>query len=104
MRAEVTALVSFGVTQEDIAAYLDINPETLRKHYRRELDTGQIRGNASMARRLYKAAEDGSVPAMIFWLKVRAGWTERTEITATVEITERPAELTRAILGQSDHS
>jgi predicted transcriptional regulator len=78
MRAEVTALVSFGVTQNDIAAYLDINPETLRKHYRRELDTGQIKGNAGMARRLYKAAEEGSVPAMIFWLKVRAGWSERT--------------------------
>lgn len=76
-RSEVTALVSFGVTQVDIASYLDINPETLRTHYRRELDTGLVKGNASMARRLYKAAEEGSVPAMIFWLKVRGGWSER---------------------------
>lgn len=59
--------------------FLDICEDTLRKHYRRELDTGKIRGNAAMARRLFKAGtEDGSVAAMIFWMKSQAGWTEKS--------------------------
>lgn len=80
-RAEVSALCSFGVTQTDIAMFLDICEDTLRKHYRRELDTGKIRGNAAMARRLFKAGtEDGSVAAMIFWMKSQAGWRETMDL------------------------
>lgn len=84
-RAEVSALSSFGVEQEQIAVYLDIDKKTLTKHYRRELDTGKIKGNAAVARRLYKAAvEEGSVPAMIFWLKIQAGWREKIDVNATI--------------------
>lgn len=45
-RAEVRALSGFGITQDDIARYLDIDPKTLRKHYREELDTGTTHANA----------------------------------------------------------
>ena len=38
-RSNVKALASVGTTQEHIAIYLDIDVKTLRKHYRRELDT-----------------------------------------------------------------
>ena len=76
-RAEVSALTSFGITQDEISTYLDIDLKTLRKHYRRELDTGTTRANAAMAKRLFDAGiKDGSVPAMIFWLKTRARWRE----------------------------
>lgn len=76
-RAEVSALCSFGITQEEISTYLDIDIKTLCKHYRRELDTGATKANAAMAKRLFDAGiKDGSVPAMIFWLKTRARWRE----------------------------
>ncbi len=76
-RAEVSALCSFGITQEEISTYLDIDSKTLRKYYARELDTGTIKANAAMAKRLFDAGiKDGSVPAMIFWLKTRARWKE----------------------------
>jgi hypothetical protein len=76
-RAEVSALCSFGITQDEIATYLDIDIKTLCKHYRKELDTGAIKANAAMAKRLFDAGiKDGSVPAMIFWLKTRARWRE----------------------------
>lgn len=76
-RAEVSALTSFGIVQDEISTYLGIDLKTLRKHYRRELDTGVTRANAAMAKRLFDAGiKDGSVPAMIFWLKTRARWRE----------------------------
>lgn len=79
-RKEVVALASFGVRQDQIALYLGLDAKTIRKHYRSELDTSMIRTNAKMARRLYSAAmEEGSVPAMIFWLKSQAGWREKQE-------------------------
>lgn len=83
-RAEVSALCSFGITQAEIATYLDIDIKTLCKHYRRELDVGVTKANAAMAKRLFDAGvKEGSVPAMIFWLKTRAQWSDKTVIEHT---------------------
>jgi hypothetical protein len=85
-RAEVSALCSFGITQDEIATYLDIDIKTLCKHYRKELDTGAIKANAAMAKRLFDAGiKDGSVPAMIFWLKTRARWRETDNLVSETD-------------------
>jgi hypothetical protein len=62
-----------------IARVVGIDAKTLRKHYREELDTGQIKATAKVAESLFrKATSDGSqsVTAAIFWLKTRGGWRE----------------------------
>jgi|JI8StandDraft_1071087.scaffolds.fasta_scaffold02616_10 hypothetical protein len=77
-RAEVSALVSYGVTGVEISKFLDIDEKTFLKHYRREIDSAHIRANASVARKLYeKAVLEGDTTACIFWLKTRARWRER---------------------------
>jgi transcriptional regulator with XRE-family HTH domain len=77
-RGEVTALTSFGNTQEEIASYLGISVDTLTKYYRQEIDTALIRANAEVANRLYRKATKGDdLKAQIFWLKTRAKWRER---------------------------
>ena len=76
-RSNVKALASVGATQEHIAIYLDIDVKTLRKHYRRELDTALILANSNVAKSLYKNANDGNVTAQIFWLKTKGGWSEK---------------------------
>ena len=76
-RSNVKALASVGTTQEHIAIYLDIDVKTLRKHYRRELDTSLIIANSNVAKSLYKNANDGNVTAQIFWLKTKGGWSEK---------------------------
>ena len=84
-RAEVSALSSFGIPQDEISVYLDIDAKTLRKYYSRELATGTTKANAAMAKRLFDAGiKDGSVPAMIFWLKTRAKWKEEKEDDLTI--------------------
>ena len=72
-------MAAYGIPEADIATVVGIDPKTLRKHYRTELDTGQIRANSKVAENLYrKATGDGreSVIAAIFWLKTRARWKE----------------------------
>src|SRR5436190_23836785 len=79
LRRQVEALAGYGVPEAEIAAMVEIDPKTLRKHYRHELDHGHSKANAKVAENLYrKALGDGreSVTAAIFWLKARARWKE----------------------------
>ena len=65
--------------ETDIARVLGIDPKTLRKYYREELDTGHVKANAKVAESLFRKATSDhrqSVTAAIFWLKTRAGWKE----------------------------
>jgi predicted transcriptional regulator len=64
----------------DIAHKLGITDDTLRKHYKKELEDGRIDANASIANTLFNQAKKGNMTAAIFWLKTRAGWKE-TNIT-----------------------
>jgi hypothetical protein len=74
-------MAGYGVPEADIARVVGIDPKTLRKHYRDELDTGHIKATAKVAEFLFrKATTEGSqaVTAAIFWLKTRGGWKETT--------------------------
>jgi hypothetical protein len=78
-RRQVEAMAAYGVREDDIATVIGIDPKTLRKHYRQEIDTGAIKATSKVAESLYrKAIGDGpqSVTAAIFWLKTRAQWKE----------------------------
>jgi len=75
-RLLVKSLSSVGVRFVDIATKLDITDDTLRKHYKKELDDGRIDANASIAQTLFQQAKAGNTTALIFWLKSRAGWKE----------------------------
>src|ERR1019366_3291129 len=51
--------------------------QTLRRHFREELDRAAPEANARVAQSLYQQATAGKkTAAAIFWLKVRAGWRE----------------------------
>lgn len=83
--AEVQALAGFGVREDEIARYLGIDPKTLRKYYREQLDTAHIRANVQVARALFTQATEGNTAAAIFWLKSRANWSEKVQIESTGE-------------------
>jgi len=84
-RAIVKAFASFGIPQDQIGTYFDVDPKTLRKHCRRELAVGGIEASAKVAQSLYQSATTGNnTTAQIFWLKARAGWSEKIEITGNV--------------------
>lgn len=82
-RRSVQAMAGYGILEIDIAKVVGIDPKTLRKHYRDELDTGHIRANARVAESLYQQAINGNVTAGIWWTKARMGWSEKTYIDHT---------------------
>ncbi len=80
-RRQVEAMAAYGIPETDIATVIAIDPKTLRRHYRRELDTGHIKANTKVAENLYRRATGESreaVTTAIFWLKTRARWKETT--------------------------
>ncbi len=107
-RRQVEALAGFGIPEAEIAGAIGIDPKTLRKHYRPELDHGHTKANARVAENLYrKATGEGreAVTAAIFWLKTRAGWRETSvhEVGGRnggpIEVSEHsPRQVARAIL------
>lgn len=81
-RRTAKAMSGFGIPQEDIATYLGIDAKTLRKHFREELDRGMTEANTKVAQTLFTMATvDKNVAAAIFWMKARAGWREKHEVT-----------------------
>ena len=69
----VEAMSAYGIPQDDIALVIQVDRNTLAKHYRQELDQASAKANAKVAERLYSRAIDGDVKAMMFWLERRGG-------------------------------
>jgi hypothetical protein len=77
LRRQVETMTAYGIPETEIARVIGIDPKTLRKHYRTEIDTGVTKANAQVAEFLFASAKNGNVTAQIFWLKTRAGWKDR---------------------------
>ena len=77
-RDKVRYLAGVGVPQDDIAKIIGCTAKTLRKRLRDELDRGVAEANATISGYLFAAAKAGNIAAIIFWLKTRANWRERT--------------------------
>src|ERR1051325_843098 len=75
-RRQVEAMAAYGIPEPDIARVVGIDPKTLRKYYRDELDLGATKANAQVAGFLFNSARNGNVSAQIFWLKTRASGKE----------------------------
>ncbi|TDH60800.1 hypothetical protein E2C06_20090 [Dankookia rubra] len=83
-RRQVRSMAAVGLPQDDIATLLEIDAKTLRKYFRRELDSGSIEATAKVAQSLFQMATQGkNVAAAIFWMKARAGWREKHEVAVT---------------------
>lgn len=90
----VYRMARVGTPQDQIAAVVGIGVTTLRKYFAVELQTAMIEANTQVANSLfsktqYRPAEyddegklvvsekEAETIAIIFWLKARAGWSDR---------------------------
>ena len=79
MRNKVKTMAGFGISQEQIAQVIGIkSTKTLRKYFQQEIAQAAIIINMKVANSLCKAATGGNVPAAIFWMKTRGGWSENS--------------------------
>ncbi|MEX0853890.1 MAG: ParB N-terminal domain-containing protein [Bauldia sp.] len=105
-RRQVEAMAGYGIPEVDIACVLEIDPKTLRRHYRKELAKGHIKATAKVAENLFrKATGEGreSVIAAIFWLKTRAGWKETSVTELAAKDKEPITIITRTIYDGGPH-
>ena len=73
----VKGFAAVGLPHEQIATYLQIDKVTLYAHFREELDNGMIEANSQIAKTLFNKAISGDTASLIFWAKVRMGWSEK---------------------------
>ena len=85
-RRTVRVMAGFGIPQTEIATLLEIDPKTLRLHFRRELERGSIEATMKVAQSLFQMATSGqNTAAAIFWMKARAGWREKHEVVLSTK-------------------
>jgi len=81
-RKLVGQMCSVGIPQEQICRVVrdGIDDKTLRKHFRKELDTAKVKANAEIGGVLFNKAINGDTTAAIFWAKTQMGWRELTSL------------------------
>jgi hypothetical protein len=52
--------------------------KTLRKYFRDDINQGVSEANLSVAQTLFKKAMAGDIVAIMFWLRCRAHWSDRS--------------------------
>ena len=57
-RRQVEAMAAYGIPEIDIARVVGVDPKTLRKHYRDELDLGETKANAQVAGFLFNCGHE----------------------------------------------
>lgn len=88
-RKFVETMAAVGIKEEHIASVVNVSGKTLRKHYRRELDTAAIKANAAVGQTWFNLAtgggrwQDANPAAMIWWTKVNMGAHEPKDPDAT---------------------
>ena len=85
-RNQVSLHARVGTTHKTIGELIGIDPKTLRKHYRKELDFAKVEAVATVGGALFNKATEGDTTAMIFWMKTQAGWREVKEETEDKDV------------------
>ena len=87
-RKLVEQMSAVGIPQESICLVIrdGIDDKTLRKHFRRELDTAIIKANAKVSGMLYNNCMAGKERSIEWWEKTRQGRkeTQVSEYTGNV--------------------
>lgn len=76
-RLMVELAVGAGYTRAQIAKLVGKSVDSLERHCRDELDTGDLKAGTKISGALYSKAMKGDVAAIIWWEKTRRGLSER---------------------------
>jgi hypothetical protein len=99
-RRLVERLASICVAEDDIAQCLPrpIDPKTLRRHYRSELDRGRARGRARVLTKLHELIDQNVPSAIFFYLKAQCGWSEKQQVELSGKDGAPLTEATRVVI------
>ena len=87
--AQVEKLAAIGLNEQQVSDSLGIHVDTLRNRkkessaFSEALKRGKAKGVATVANNLFEQSKDGNVSAGIFFMKNRAGWSDRQDVSYT---------------------
>lgn len=88
---EVEKLAAIDCSYAEIASFVGCDPKTLTNRFSQVIENGRAKGNASLKRKMWKAAvEDGNITMMIWLSKQRFGYADKVEQTHTGHIGQVP--------------
>ena len=92
-RKQVEAMAGYGVPHDNIAALVrgGIDSDTLKKHFKQQLQQGKAKANAKVGQTLFQKATAGDTSAAIWWSKTQMGWKESVNVEMTTK--ELPASI-----------
>lgn len=99
----VKELSGFGIPQNQIAASIGCNVDTLTKYFEEEILLGQADINAMVVGKLAKKCREEDTAAIIFWCKTRLKFSEKSQLEVTgadggpIEINEAKSKLLAGI-------
>lgn len=86
-REQVEAMSGYGLPHDNIAILIreGIDSDTLKKHFKKELQSGKAKANAKVGQTLFQKATGGDTTAMIWWSKTQMKWAETQKLELTGE-------------------
>jgi len=82
---QVEELAGLGLRDNDIALIIGVSERTIKNKCRELLDSGRAKALEKVSRTAHQMAASGKWPVMtIFYLKVRGGWRESSDLRLAV--------------------
>jgi hypothetical protein len=76
---QVRKLAEMGCTHEEIAAFFGVHRNTIGNRFRDLIEESRHKGNASLRRRMFEEAMNGSERMMMWLSKQYLGMSDKTE-------------------------
>jgi hypothetical protein len=105
-KAEVAALISYGVPVKQVAAYIGIDDKTLSKYYGELMDEAKAKAHAQVGRFLFQAASGNLIEkgasyadclrSAMFYAKTQMGFREVEREETPASAADRIIEVVRA--------
>lgn len=74
---KIREFIANGLRQEDIANFIGMSENTMRRLYKNDLVRGAALANSTVGKKLFEQCQKGDTAALIFWTKCRMGWSEK---------------------------
>ena len=87
-KTQVEKLASYGCTNREIASYFGCSEDLIKKSYSSFLTKGRHKGKIRLRQMQWRAAENGSVPMLIWLGKQVLGQTDKQEVEVVKPISE----------------
>jgi len=77
---QITGMAGQGSTVHEIAAVLDVSPDTIERRFAAAVKRGRLLHQRSLKRYLYELAQEKNLGAIVFSFKLFYGYREKQEV------------------------